>query len=204
METNVRDFEEFYRRHHAALVRQARRQQRTTRLGADAEDLVQETFERAFQAFSRFQPGSNGLAWLRTILNRLFIDHCRRPHRRHDVEISELVPAPSAPEPEVWWLSLTMGDIKEAAAALPEQSRMIFESAVAGCSYAQIAARTGLCTSTVGSRLNRIRRRLRSRLMRRRPGERSEPETPSTSTVRRQGRSSRRPCRRRRHGGSNP
>jgi RNA polymerase sigma-70 factor (ECF subfamily) len=166
---NPIDFEEFYRLHQASLIRIA---QRMARNQSDAEDLVQETFERAFGAFSRFAPGTNGTAWLRTIMSRLFIDKCRRSRgmRRTDGELARLAVAAPEPEPEAWWLSLTVDDVKEAVATLPEESRPVFESfALQGSSYKEIAKRTGLCSSTVGTRLHRMRAQVRSRLMRHRP-----------------------------------
>jgi RNA polymerase sigma-70 factor, ECF subfamily len=163
------DFAEFYRLHDRGLRRLAAYR---THDRADAEDLLQETLERALRAFGRFQPGTNGMAWLGTIMNRLFIDSCRRSRRfvpnRGGAE--DWLMAEPACEPDAWWLSLTLDDVREATAELSEQSRALFESAVLhGHSYKEIAARTGLRSVTVGTRLHRIRLKVRTALMRRGP-----------------------------------
>ena len=61
----INDFECFYRTHRPALIRQA---QRLGGSAADANDLVHDTFERAFRTFGSFQPGTNGYRWLCTIM----------------------------------------------------------------------------------------------------------------------------------------
>jgi RNA polymerase sigma-70 factor (ECF subfamily) len=176
-----RDFDAFCRLHSAELRRLA---EGMTRNRADADDLVQETFVRAFRAFDRFRPGTNGMGWLVTILKRVFIDRYRRSRSfpRSDRDPGDLPLAVPESEPEPWWLSLTLTDIEEAAAELPEQAREIFESAaLMGQSYAEIASRTGMDSSTVGTSLHRSRAKLRTLLTRRRPagGPSAEDCTPA-------------------------
>ncbi len=158
-----KDFAEFYRVHAPGLRRRANR---LTASRAEAEDLVQETFLRALQVFSRFRP-DNGMAWLCTIMTRLFVDGCRK--RKH-VSSRELADdhelAAPEHEPEAWWLSLTMDDVKEALAELPEDWQGIFASAVLeGKSYKEISDQEGIGCSNVGSRLHRTRAKLRAVLV---------------------------------------
>jgi RNA polymerase sigma-70 factor, ECF subfamily len=164
-----RDFEEFYRLHRPGLRSLAVRR---TRNPAEAEDLVQETFERALKAFRRLRPDSNEMGWLATIMNRLFVDRCRRSRRfrpsRHDSGDDLAVALEN--EPEAWWQSLTLDDVKQALAELPVEWREIYERAVLqGQSYKEIAASKGLVPSSVGSRLHRVRAKLRDLLMSRQP-----------------------------------
>src|SRR3954469_3275430 len=77
---------------------------RLTRRGADAEDLVQDTYLKAFRSAHQFEPGTNLKAWLFTILHNTF-RNARRHDGRNPVDIdSEAVErapeAPGAPSPE--------------------------------------------------------------------------------------------------------
>src|SRR5690349_16353158 len=64
--------------HHALLSGMARR---LCGEGAEAQDLVQDTLERALKSYDRLAPDSNVRAWLITILHNVFIDRCRRRRR---------------------------------------------------------------------------------------------------------------------------
>src|SRR5262249_4077491 len=73
---------------------------RLTRNRADADDLVQETFTRAYASFGRFEPGTNAKAWLYRILTNTFITSCRkRQHEPHPPPIADLHHCPFAPAP---------------------------------------------------------------------------------------------------------
>jgi len=156
----------FYRRHRAAMLQQA---MRLTHSEADAGDLVQDTFERAFAALESFRPGTNERCWLSTIMTRLFIDRWRRRRRRpietslHDLDL----PAPP-PEPEPEWRSLSTEDLRGALATLHPQARTLVErQALAGTPYDVLAAELGIRAATVGTRLFRTRSKLKAVLLER-------------------------------------
>jgi len=142
-----------------------------TRDPADANDLVQDTLERALKTFDRFEPGTNARAWSMAILSRLFIDRWRQRRRQPrfvDVDCMDLPAAPldAVAEPPESWDKFTTADVRRAAAELPASLRRIFElSAFTHLSYGEISAITGIPASTVGTRLLRARRRLRAILL---------------------------------------
>ena len=134
----------------------------------DAEDLVQETFLRAYRAIDRFEPGSNARAWLLTILQRVRTDAFRRRQRRpKTVELTEETPQVAAPPPQD---ALASGyeDLERALAALPEPFRTaVVLRDVSDLSYAEIAAALSVPVGTVMSRIHRGRALLREALTRR-------------------------------------
>src|SRR5215472_10060535 len=152
---------------------------RMTRNPADAEDLVQETYLKAYRAFASFQEGTNLKAWLYKILTNTFINSYRSKKRRpeqteiEDVEDLYLyrrlgglegATAGRSAEDEVLDL-FTEGEIKEAIEALPEQFRMaVLLADVEGFSYKEIAEILDVPIGTVMSRLHRGRRALQKRL----------------------------------------
>ena len=152
---------------------------RMTRNPADAEDLVQETYLKAYRGFGGFQEGTNLKAWLYKILTNTYINAYRAKKRRpdesdiDDVEdlylyrrlggIEGAVAGRSAEE-QVLDL-LTEGEVKEALESLPEQFRMaVLLSDVEGFSYKEIAEILDIPIGTVMSRLHRGRRALEKRL----------------------------------------
>jgi RNA polymerase sigma-70 factor, ECF subfamily len=153
-----------------------------TRDPVETVDLVQDALERALRNFDRFTPGTNPRAWSIAILSRLFVDRWRR-RRRHLRALSrgrdQLVPQPC----DAWieaeheledapaWAAVTMQDVKQAAADLPPSLRHVFElSAFMHLTYSEIGAIVGIPASTVGTRLLRARRRMRSLLLERQLG----------------------------------
>ena len=136
---------------------------RMTRNAHDAEDLVQETFLRAYRAFDRFAAGTNIRAWLYTILHRVRTDAFRRAARSPStVELAADGPAVPAPQD-----ALARGgeDIERALATLPEAFRTaVILRDVEDFTYEEIARILAVPIGTVMSRIHRGRALLRQAL----------------------------------------
>jgi len=143
---------------------------RLTRVPADAEDLVQETYLKAFRAADRFEPGTNLRAWLFTILHNTARNRARDRARDTvaiDSELvdqaSERVPATGLPEtPETLLLRDTLTpELQSAIDALPDAFRQaVWLRDVEEFSYAEIAEMLSIPIGTVMSRISRGRRAL--------------------------------------------
>ena len=152
---------------------------RMTRNKADAEDLVQETYLKAYRAYGGFQEGTNLRAWLYRILTNTFINIYRAKKRRpdesdlDDVEdlylyrrlgALEASQAGRSAEDEVLD-TFTDGEVKAALEALPDQFRMaVLLADVEGFQYKEIADILDIPIGTVMSRLHRGRRALQKSL----------------------------------------
>jgi RNA polymerase sigma-70 factor (ECF subfamily) len=132
----------------------------------DAEDLVQETFLRAYRALDRFESGTNARAWLHTILQRVRTDAFRRRKRRP--QTVELTGEGPAIPPSQNALASGHEDLERALSALPEAFRTaVVLRDLQELSYAEIAAALGVPVGTVMSRIHRGRALLREALTRR-------------------------------------
>src|SRR5271166_4213344 len=152
---------------------------RMTRNPADAEDLVQETFLKAYRAFGRFEEGTNLKAWLYKILTNTFINSYRAAKRRpekadvEDVEdlylyhrLGDLQATATgrSAEDEVFD-TFTDDEVKQALESLPESFRIaVLLADVEGFSYKEIAEITDVPIGTVMSRIHRGRRALQKAL----------------------------------------
>jgi RNA polymerase sigma-70 factor, ECF subfamily len=154
---------------------------RLTRSPADAEDLVQETYLKAFRAADQFKPGTNQRAWLFTILHNTARNRARDLAREHvDVDSDAVERAAdgddglrslAAETPETILLRDTLTpDLQTALDALPPAFReAVWLRDVEEFSYAEIAGMLSIPVGTVMSRISRGRRLLFDRLHHLRP-----------------------------------
>jgi RNA polymerase sigma-70 factor, ECF subfamily len=150
---------------------------RLTRNPADAEDVLQETYLRAYRGFDTFKEGTNLRAWLYRILTNAFINTYRKRQREPQTVSDDEVPewylyerlggdgAEASAEAEVLE-TLPDEDVQDALASLPEQFRLaVLLADVEGFSYKEIAEILDIPIGTVMSRLHRGRRALEKRLV---------------------------------------
>ncbi|MFQ5897447.1 MAG: sigma-70 family RNA polymerase sigma factor [Candidatus Methylomirabilia bacterium] len=143
---------------------------------AEAQDLAQETFLRAFRHFDQFDPGTNCRAWLFAILRNTFINRVKRQGRellgledgaseRREGESSEMTAAIASPEEE-FFRHVVDSDVLAALERLPLSFReVVLLADVEECSYKEIGQICGLPLGTVMSRLFRGRQMLRQALV---------------------------------------
>lgn len=139
---------------------------RLTKRPPDADDLVQETYLRAFRFAHRFEPGTHLRAWLFQILRNTFLTFYRRETHQPVLLDRELEDGPDeagaeAPDPAV----VTVLDLERALAELPEEFRSVLLLAdLEGLALQEIAQIMDIPVGTVKSRLFRARRMVRRRL----------------------------------------
>lgn len=149
---------------------------RMARNPADAEDLVQETFAKAYSSFAQFTPGTNLKAWLYRILTNTFINSYRKKQRQplqagQEVEDWQLARAESHMSTGLRSAEMEALDqmphsaVTDAMNELPADFRLaVYLADVEGFSYKEIAGIMGTPIGTVMSRLNRGRNQLRAKL----------------------------------------
>ncbi|KXZ58383.1 ECF RNA polymerase sigma factor SigR [Brevibacterium ravenspurgense] len=150
---------------------------RMTRNPADAEDLVQEAYLKAYAAFHQYKPGTNLKAWLYRILTNTFINNYRKKQRQplessdDDIQDWQLHRAASHTSNQGRSAELEAldqmpdSDVKEALASLQDDFRMVvYYADVEGLPYKEIAEIMDTPIGTVMSRLHRGRRQLREKL----------------------------------------
>ncbi len=146
---------------------------RLTRRAEDAADLVQETFLRAYRTFSNFTPGTNGKAWLFTIMYSIFVNAYRKGRREPEtVSLHELEARFERSLDIPDWkahlevlqnpnLNLKGSEVEQALQRLPESFRLVVLLVdVEGLSYEEAAAVTQSPVGTLRSRLFRGRKML--------------------------------------------
>lgn len=150
-----------------------------TRNTADAEDLVQETYVKAWRGFDSYTPGRPFLNWLLRIMQRAYLDSRRRdnPIRKAeslnsmvsptDGEVQELPIADNGPTPD---MQLLQGEMKMQLHTALDQLPDVYRTAITMCdlegmSYHEIADQQNTTIGTVRSRIHRGRRLLRDIVM---------------------------------------
>jgi RNA polymerase sigma-70 factor (ECF subfamily) len=149
---------------------------RMTRNPSDAEDLIQETFAKAYAKFHQFQPGTNLRAWLHRILSNTFINTYRKKRREPLQDLGgefqddwqtgadPLTPPARSAEAEVLD-RLGESEVLRALRELPTEFRVaIYLADIEGYPYREVAEMMGTPIGTVMSRLHRGRAKLRQRL----------------------------------------
>ena len=142
----------------------------------DAQDLVQDTYAKAFVSFHQFEPGTNLKAWMYRILSTTFINNYRKDQRRPQISDGELedwqihdasshTSDQGRSAEDVALDGIVDLDVRAALAAMPEDFRMaVYLADVEGFSYKEIAEIVGAPAGTVMSRLHRGRKLLRASL----------------------------------------
>ena len=153
---------------------------RMTRNPADAEDLVQETYLKAYRAFASFELGTNLKAWIYRILTNTYINSYRAKKRRPEIadveDVEDLYlyrhlsgdqsPALGRSAEDEALDRFTDTDVKEAIESLPDTFRMaVLLADVEGFSYKEIAEITDVPIGTVMSRIHRGRKALQKALV---------------------------------------
>jgi RNA polymerase sigma-70 factor (ECF subfamily) len=137
---------------------------------ADAEDLVQETYAKAYAGFGAFEPGTNLRAWLNRIETNAFYNSYRVRRRRPEVLVESVEPVEAEHRVTSSAEDVALAEMPDPALiaafrGLPGHlAATVYLADVEGYRYAEIAEITGVPIGTVMSRLHRARKRLRTML----------------------------------------
>jgi len=127
-----------------------------------ADDLVQDTLERAINKFHLWRPGSDLRAWLFAIMHNVHVNQVRSRAARPEASLDD---GDLLPQPVTDTDRLEIRDMQSAIATLPiEQREVILLIALEQLSYAEVSKALGIPMGTVMSRLFRARERLRAQL----------------------------------------
>ncbi|MEV0186771.1 sigma-70 family RNA polymerase sigma factor [Streptomyces sp. NPDC050625] len=161
--------------HRRSLLAAARRMARNP---ADAEDLVQDAYTRAYASFDQYRPGTNFGAWMRRILVNQYINDYRKEQRRPRQFLVADADEQHVPHPDAYGhpsfasaesaalAHLPSPDLKAALGMVPPVRRTaVYLADVEGFSYREIADFMGTPVGTVMSRIHRGRKQLRSLLL---------------------------------------
>jgi RNA polymerase sigma-70 factor (ECF subfamily) len=152
---------------------------RMTRNSADAEDLVQETFLKAFRSSDQFDESYNGKGWLFKILTNNFIDRYRKKQKKpYEMEYGDITDvfinregefnenSRFADPEEEFFKKFVSEDVKNAIEKLPEYYRLpVVLTDIEGFSYQEVAKILDAPIGTIMSRLYRGRKILRQHLL---------------------------------------
>ena len=128
-----------------------------------ADDLVQDTLERALTRATLFRPGSNARPWLFTIMHNIFVNQVRSAATRNTSQLAADCVEPSVQD--TTQDGLAVRDLERALQLVADDQReVLLLVALEEFSYAETAAIVGIPVGTVMSRLSRGRERLRSLL----------------------------------------
>lgn len=168
-------FEQDALAHRQSLLAAARRMARNP---ADAEDLLQEAFTRAYASFDQYRPGTNFGAWMRRILVNQYINAYRKEQRRPRQYLVADADEQQLPHHDAYGHTafrsaesaalahLASPDLKAALSMVPPVRRTaVYLADVEGFSYREIADFMGTPVGTVMSRVHRGRKQLRSLLL---------------------------------------
>jgi RNA polymerase sigma factor (sigma-70 family) len=127
-----------------------------------ADDLVQDTLERAWAKLHLYRRGTDLRAWLFTVMHNVYVNRVRaaRPTDPLDEEMAELAQRPSQGD------ALVVRDLDRALARLPEEQRaVVLLVAIEDMSYDEVARTLDIPIGTVMSRLSRAREKLRGMML---------------------------------------
>lgn len=133
----------------------------------EAEDLVQQTFMKAFSSYNNFSEGSNSRAWLYVILSNLIKDHATKLSRRPQIialgekdDLIDLVDTRGTPE-SILIQKMDLEELEKALSALPEAfATPLLMQEIGGMKYEEIAKSLSIPMGTVMSRMHRARKAL--------------------------------------------